>query len=351
MHRLSGLWPQLVQFDNLWLAWRRARKGKSRRPDVVLFELEVECHLRQLQRELVNGQYQPGAYRLFSLYERKPRIIAAAPFRDRVVHHALMNIIEAPLDRRFIDDSYACRRGKGTHAAIERYQRWSQRYRYVLQLDLQRYFPSIQHTLLKTALRARIKDQPVLDLLDQIIDASPSTGGLGIPIGNLTSQFFANLYLDDFDHWVKEKLRVKPYLRYVDDMVFLAHDKGQLRAILPLIEAQLIRYQVRIHPNKVHIRPTRCGINFLGYQITPQCRRLANGNGYRFRRRLRTYAHLYRLGLLDWAAIDPAVQAWIGHACHGDTIGLRQTLFGHVSFVRGSLPKAKSSRSRRLVEQ
>ena len=149
MKRIGGLWPQIVTFDNLYLAYRKARRGKQGRDEVARFTLNLEHELLTLERELRSGNYCPGAYRLFTLYERKPRLIAAAPFRDRVVHHAVMNRLEPPIDRRMIDDSYACRRAKGVHAAVARYQRWSQRYPYVLKGDVARYFPSIDHAILK----------------------------------------------------------------------------------------------------------------------------------------------------------------------------------------------------------
>ena len=211
MKRLGGIWRQLVGFQNLVLAYRKARRGKRSRPGVAEFGLDLERQLIALQRELENGEYRPGAYRLFTIYDRKPRIIAAAPFRDRVVHHAVMNLIEPPLDRTFIFDSYACRHGKGVHAAVARYQAWTQTYSYVLKMDVRQYFPSIDHEILKSKLRRRIKDERILDLLDRIIDGSPYGNAelyyfvsdelftplerrVGIPIGNLTSQFFANLY-------------------------------------------------------------------------------------------------------------------------------------------------------------
>jgi RNA-directed DNA polymerase len=247
MKRLGGIFEQVVAFDNLLLAFRKARRGKRRRPPVAGFELRLERELLALQLELLTGDYQPGGYRLFTIYERKPRLIAAAPFRDRVVHHALLNVIEPVIDRRFIDDSYACRAGKGTHAAVERYQHWSRRHAYALKVDIARYFPSIDHDILKGKLRRYLKDARVLRLFDRIIGSGPpfeETGladyfpgddlfgpierGRGIPIGNLTSQFLANLYLDGFDHFVKEVLGVRPYLRYVDDMVLLDDDKGRL---------------------------------------------------------------------------------------------------------------------------
>ena len=227
MRRLGGLWPRVIAFDNLLSAFSKARRGKRNRAEVARFTLDLEPNLFALQRDLESGCYRPGAYRLFTIYERKPRLIAAAPFRDRVVHHALMNVIEPPLDRTFIHDCYACRRGKGAHAAVDRYQAWARRYGYALKLDVQQYFPSIDHGLLKEKLAQRIKDPLVLDLLGRIIDGGPESACTalhsfpgddlltplerrrGIPIGNLTSQFFANLYLDRFDHAVKQQLGVQ----------------------------------------------------------------------------------------------------------------------------------------------
>ncbi|HPE72805.1 MAG TPA: reverse transcriptase/maturase family protein [Candidatus Competibacter sp.] len=354
MKRLRDLWPQLIRFDNLWQAWRQARRGKSRSPGAVAFELNLERELLALQRELADGTYQPGAYRLFTLYERKPRLIAAAPFRDRVVHHAIMNIIEPPLDRTFIHDSYACRRGKGTHAAVDRYQRWAQRYPYVLKLDIRRYFPSIDHAVLKAKLRRRIADPQVLALLDRIIDGSPTEAAgeptwfpgddlltplerrRGIPIGNLTSQFFANLYLDDLDHWLKEQRRIPAYLRYVDDLVLLADAKTVLHDHHAALADYLSRERLRLHPRKAQVSRTRDGLNLLGYLVFPHRRRLRNDNGLRFRRRLRRFARAYAQGRLTLAAMDPSVQAWLGHARHADTLGLCQSLFDAVSFTRGA---------------
>jgi retron-type reverse transcriptase len=368
MKRLGNLWPRLVAFDNLWLAWRKARKGKSRSGAAQLFELDLEGNLLTLQRELEEGSYRPGEYRLFTIYEHKPRQIAAAPFRDRVVHHAVMNLIEPPLDARFIFDSYACRRGKGTHAAVARYQGWARRYPYVLKLDIRQYFPSIDHAILKQRLRARLKDRKLLSLLDRIIDGgltaaadlppfpgddllTPLERPRGIPIGNLTSQFFANLYLDDFDHWVKETLHCRAYLRYVDDMVLLADDKSRLADWRELIRERLAADRLLLHPRKAHIYHTRRGISLLGYTVFPDFRRLRAENGYRFFRRLRGLACAYGEGRADWARIDSSVQAWIGHARHADTLGLRRKRFGGVTFTRGSGPEVRPCCAGRFVEQ
>jgi retron-type reverse transcriptase len=358
--RLGGVWSQVVSFENLLLAWRKAKCGKGQGEALSRFALDLEPALIALQRELESGAYAPGRYRLFTIYERKPRRIAAAPFRDRVVHHALMNRIEAPLDQTFIHDSYACRKGKGVHRAVTRYQRWAQRYTYALKMDVQQYFPSIDHDILKEKLRRRIKDRRLLGLLDRIIDTSPPGNNppayfnsddlftclerrTGIPIGNLTSQFFANLYLDDLDHYIKEHLRCRAYLRYVDDMVVLDDDKQRLAELRLIVRERLAADRLLLHPRKAHVSPTALGLNLLGYGVYPNRRRLRNDNGHRFARKLRRFSSEYAAGRLDWEDINPAVQSWIGHACHADTEGLRQRIFGRTIFQRGLDRKAASA--------
>ncbi|WHZ13914.1 MAG: Retron-type RNA-directed DNA polymerase [Nitrospira sp.] len=352
MKRLGDIWPRLVSFENLFAAYRKARRGKRGRSGVAEFGLNLERELLTLRRELQDESYRPGDYRLFTIYERKPRIIAAVPFRDRVVHHAVMNVIETPLDRTFIADSYACRHGKGVHAAVDRYQAWAQTYRYVLKMDVRQYFPSIDHGLLKEKLGRRIKDPRLLALLDRIIDGSPSTHELeyfpgddlftpverrvGIPIGNLTSQFFANLYLDDLDHDIKQVLRVRPYLRYVDYMVVLDHDKARLADIRAAVRERLAADRLRLHPYKAQVTRVSDGLTLLGYVVYPERRRLRNDNGHRFARKLRRMAQAYRAGLLEWANIVASTRSWIGHATHADTEGLRRAIFSQAVFERGT---------------
>ncbi|MBT7307329.1 MAG: RNA-dependent DNA polymerase [Gammaproteobacteria bacterium] len=354
MRRIGNLWPRLLTFENLLLAYRKARCGKKQRKSVAYFTLNLERELLQLQRELGEGSYQPGEYRLFTIYERKPRNIAAAPFRDRVVHHALMNVIEPPLDRTFIYDSYACRKGKGVHAAVARYQKWAERYGYVLQMDVAQYFSSIDHRILKQKLRRRIKDKNILSLCDQIIDTGPqqpADGRIyfpgddlltpierprGIPIGNLTSQILANLYLDELDHAIKEQFRIAAYLRYVDDLAILDDDKGRLHELREWVRERLVTDRLVLHPRKSHITPVGVGIDFLGYHLFPQRRLLRNDNGHRFVRKLRGFARGYAARILDWGDFNPSVQSWIGHAQHADTKGLRRVIFSNTLFRRGS---------------
>ncbi|NIR90838.1 MAG: RNA-directed DNA polymerase [Gammaproteobacteria bacterium] len=360
MKRVGGLWLRLVSFDNLLLAYRKARRGKRARPGVAEFELGLERNLLALQDELVTGRYRPGAYRQFTIYERKPRLITAAPFRDRVLHHAVMNVIEAPIDRRFIHDSYACRIGKGVYKAVNRYQRWCQRYRFALKLDVRSYFPSIDHEILKAKLRRHLKDQRTLELLDRIIGASPDYGRpltyfpgddlfspvdrrVGIPIGNLTSQFFANLYLDAFDHFVKDSLRVRAYLRYVDDIILLDNDPARLHELRLVLAERLERDRLELHARKGGVMPVCTGVDVLGYRVFPAYRLLRNDNGHRFSRKLRRFAVGYARGRLALSDIDPSVQSWLGHAGHADTLGLRGAIFGAARFSRGAGQAAASA--------
>jgi hypothetical protein len=239
------------------------------------------------------------------------------------------------------------------HAAVARYQAWANRYRYALKMDVRQYFPSVDHELLKEMLAARIKDPRTLALLGAIIDTSPEPSGepvwfpgddlftpverrRGIPIGNLTSQFFANLYLDELDHHLKEDLRLPAYLRYVDDLVVLGDDKGFLGEIRHRVSERLAGLRLVLHPHKAHIAPTRAGLDLLGYRVFPDRRLLRNDNGHRFARRLRAFAEAYAAGRLGWQDFDASVQSWLGHARHADTLGLRRTIFAATIFCRGA---------------
>ena len=241
MKRRGNLWPELISFANLHRAAMKARRGKRQRPDVLRFHFNLEQELWRLHDELSRRDYRPGPYRTFTIHEPKVRLISAASYRDRVVHHALCNVLEPVFERSLSFDSYSCRAGKGTHAAVDRCQEFARRYRYVLKADIRKFFPSIDHEILKAALR-KIKDHDVLWLAGLIIDhANPQERVLqwfpgddlftplerqrGLPIGNQTSQFFANVYLDALDHFVKDRLRVPGYVRYCDDFLAFSDDK------------------------------------------------------------------------------------------------------------------------------
>ena len=351
MKRIGGLYSSIYAFSNLQSAALRARKGKRHRPDVVAFHFDLETNLLRLRDELQGGLYTPGAYRTFRITDPKPRLISAAPYRDRVVHHALCNVIEPLFDRTFIYDSYANRTEKGTHRALDRCTEFARRYQFVLKCDITGYFPSVDHDLLKSCIAKTIKCPETLNLITVILDSSepsdpnpryfqgdnlftPHERRSGIPIGNLTSQLFGNVYLNDFDHWMKEVIRAKGYLRFVDDFLIFSEDSRWLHDLLPRIQTYMASLRVRLHARKCQIVPVKCGVEFLGWQVFPDHRRLRRSTGVRFQRKLRALAEGYSIGEISHTEVEASVMSWLGHLKHGDTWGLRTSLLGQTSFIR-----------------
>lgn len=269
----KNLFAEVVEFDNLYSAYLRARKSKRFRPEVLRFGDVLEENLIQIQNELIWEQYRPTEYRQFYVYDPKKRLISAPAFRDRVIHQALVKVIEPLFESKFIFDSYACRKTKGNHAAMERVQMFSKVIRqnqgeyYVLKADVLKYFFSIDRTVLLSILRKTIKDAKLLNLVAKIINTDNSNTGL--PIGALTSQLFANIYLNELDHFVKEELRMKYYVRYMDDFVILHPSKEKLKSALVEIST-LLNDRLRIQlNNKTQIFPYKRGVDFCGYRIWP----------------------------------------------------------------------------------
>jgi hypothetical protein len=352
MRRSGGLIEQIASFENLLWAAARARRGKKRRPDVAAFHVDLESNLLALRDELRGGGYMPGAHRVFSIRDPKPRVISAAPYRDRVAHHAVCRYVGPALERGLIHDCYANRVGKGTHAALDRCTHFARRNRYVLKCDIARYFPSMDRAMLKGQLRHALKCGPTLVILDRIIDMAepgpdvpvyfhgdhllaPYERVRGVPIGNLTSQLFGNSYLSAFDHWVKEGLGATAYLRFVDDFLLFSDDKAWLAEARRRLGGELAGLRLQLHPRKCQIVPTQCGVEFLGWHVYPDHRRLKRKTGVRFSRRLRGLVQGYREGRIDREEVRASVMSWIGHLRHGDTWGLRTALLEKAVFVRG----------------
>ncbi|MSR59927.1 MAG: RNA-dependent DNA polymerase [Planctomycetaceae bacterium] len=353
MKRYGNLWSQLISFENLLRAALKARRGKRFRPSVANFEFCLEVELWRLHDELEAGTYRPGPYRSFRIFEPKERLISAAPYRDRIVHHALTSLLDPIYEPAFIHDSYACRQGKGTHAAVARCQEFARHFAYVLKADIRKFFPSMDHEILKSSITRKIKDPDVLRLVAQIIDHSnpqepvshwfpgddlftPGERRRGIPIGNQTSQFFANVYLDPLDHFVKERLRIKGYVRYVDDFLLFADDKRTLANAREEIAAFLGKLRLRLHPKKNVVFPVTEGIRFLGYRVYPTHRLLAKENVWRFLRRVRQMQADYRRRRTTLPEIRERLMSWSGHARHADTHRLREYLFDTIGFQRAA---------------
>ena len=347
----NRFFQKVCSFENLLSAARKAQRGKRFQDQVSAFNFHLERELYRLQTELQTQTYRPGPYYEFHVYEPKLRKISAAPYRDRVVHHALCNIIEPIFDPTFIFDTYACRKGKGTHKAVDRFTEFSRKNTYVLKCDIKKYFPSIDHEILKTQLRRKIRDAQVLWLLDLIVDSSNPQEEVreyfegddlltvlarkrGIPIGNLTSQFFANIYLNRFDHFVKENLRCRYYIRYMDDFVVLEKDKARLHQVKVEMAAYLAGFRLKLHAHKCQVFPVKDGTDFLGYQVFPTHRRLRPSSVRRARRRLRGLREDYDSGKISWADVNHSVQSWLGHVKHADTYGLRRAIFSQTVFRR-----------------
>ena len=369
MKKFKNLYPQLISFGNLYLAALKAERGKRGHPDVAAFDFDLEANLLRLQEQLATHTYRHSRYYSFRIYDPKSRLISAAPFRDRVAHHALVRVIEPLFERSFITDSYANRVGKGTHRALDRCQAFARRYRYVLQCDLRQFFPSVDHAVLRDILARKIADPDVLWLMDRILESGvgvlddeydmvyfpqddplspgPTPGSLGsgqglfaanrprgLPIGNLTSQFWANCYLNPFDHFVKRQLRCQAYLRYVDDFLLFADAKRQLWDWKRAIQGYLARLRLTLHQRESTVYPVTNGIPFLGFRVYPSHRRLRRRNGVSFARRLRGWCVELARGELTQEQLNQRVQGWVAHAAHGNTYRLRFSLFSSIVIPR-----------------
>lgn len=351
---LSPLFRRLCSFENLLIAYRGAARGKRSRPEVAGFDYDLEGRLFQIRERLLAGNWRPHPYRRFRVAEPKPRVISAAPFEDRVVHHALVNVLEPLFERRFIRHSYANRLQKGVHRAADYATTLARRYPYVLRCDITQFFPSIDLAILRRILARVACDDRTLAVCDAILaggayelkdeytlvlypDDTPETAAArprGLPIGNQTSQFWANCYLDPLDHFVTDQMGCRAYLRYVDDFLLFADDKGTLHRWKSEIVAFLARrLRLVIHEREGAVSPVVEGISFLGYRVFPDHRRLRRRNGVAFARRLKRMARRYHAGDLGIERVSACVRGWVAHAAHADTWRLRQSLLEATAFV------------------
>jgi len=344
MKRYGNLWQDIIGFGNLLSAAKLTQQGKRFRPNVLDFNYNLEEELFKIQEELISKTYLPGTYRTFEIVEPKRRMISAAPYRDRVVHHALCKIIVPIFERTFIHHSYANRLGFGTHRALRKFTEYTRSSRYILQCDIKKYFPSIDHEILKQLVRRKIKCPDTLWLIDTVINNSnpqesvieyfpgdnlllPLSRRRGLPIGNLSSQFFANVYLNGFDHFVREQLKISKYLRYVDDFAFCSDDYGLLQDTRLAVEEYLASLRLKIHPIKSQLFETKEGANFLGFRVFPETIRVRQENLRRGRRRLKNFQKAYANNEIEIEKLARSMQSWIAHLEHGNTWKLRQKIF------------------------
>jgi len=321
MKSYGGLFAHIVGIDNLRQAMEVAARGKRDRAAVAGFLNNADEELLRLHEELESGTYTPRPYQQFRIWDPKPRTISCAHFRDRVVHHAICDLIGPLIERRFIFDCWACRQDKGTHRASARVQQLARRLAYFLKLDVASFFGSVDHDFLLGLLARQFRERRLLALLETIIRV-PRGGespGKGLPIGNLTSQWFANLYLDGADHLVKEKLRLPGYVRYMDDMVLFADTKAVLWAAHDALATFLAdERHLKLKADATRLAPCTEGIPFLGLRIFPGSWRLQRGRLLRTQRRMRAKERAYLEGglsaeeLARSAAAAQGILSWYG---------------------------------------
>lgn len=349
----SAAFFRLTEWSALWRACEAALRARRSRPSSARYAFNQAELLLELQQRLRSGCWRHGLYQHFTIHEPKRRLISAASFEDRIVHHALCGEIEARFERVFIDASFANRLGKGTHAAIAMAQRLAQRHPYVLRMDVRQHFPSIDHQLLRQALYRYVPEHDLRWLIDAILASAavdgPQEGAMhrlfpgddllalcrpkGLPIGNLTSQFWSNVYLHSLDLCVTRQLRCPAYLRYVDDFAIFGSNKSQLWEVKAAVVQHLARLRLTVHEGSAQVTPTRDGMPWLGMVVYPGQMRLKARKVHHSSRKLE---HLYSElceGRISFAAFDAAVQGWVNHARHADTEGLREHVIG-----RWSLP-------------
>jgi retron-type reverse transcriptase len=319
----NGLWDELVDFENIYRGYLAAAKGKRYRNEVLAYKADLEDNLFSIIKDIKENTYKPLPLRQFWITDPKRRLISAPAFRDRIVHHSIVRIIEPIFEKRFIKESFACRVGFGTHAAMKHVHHCTQMARrewgeyYVLKCDITKFFPSVDHEILKKTIRRSIRDSRVLRLIDTIIDwyNSDNKYGIGIPIGALTSQLFANVYLDPLDHFLKEKCRVKYYARYMDDFVIISRDKLFLHELLKKTGVFLTGLKIRLNP-KTEIFPGKHGIDFCGYRVWPTHIKPRKRTVKRAKKRMKKMAMLYRTNpkILEHAKMS--LQSFLGYIMH-----------------------------------
>jgi RNA-directed DNA polymerase len=343
--RHENLFPRIANFEALRTAARRAIRGKRKKRGGAAFQFALERELLKLERELLAGTYQTGQYVEIHLTRPKKRLVSAAPFRDRVVQHALLAIAGPVFERGFIGNTFANRVGKGTHKAIAAYETYRDRHAHVLRCDIFRYFPAIDHEILKADFRRRIRCQRTLQLMDTIIDGSneqepvnlhfpgddlltPALRRRGLPIGNLMSQFSANVYLDPLDHFCTEVLRA-PYVRYVDDFALFADDIEKLADWQRRIDAFLVRRRLRLHPRKTFITETAGPAEFLGLVLHGNGKRaLPEANIQAFKGRLKGMNAAVRAGTVSRGEASKKIASWEAHADHAHAYAARRAILG-----------------------
>lgn len=310
--------------ENLARAYARAAKGKRRRPEVQAFEQDLWSELSRLGEGMRNLSVDVGRFHAFWVFDPKARRIHAPCFSERVLHHALMAKMGPVLDKSLIDDTFACRTGNGSLAAVQRAQQHARRFPYFVKTDVRRYFDSIHQATLEGLLERRFKNAGLLELCHRILRSYEVAPGCGLPIGALTSQYFANAYLNPLDRFLLEELKVAGMVRYMDDVVWWCQSLEQAKSTLDEVNAFVeARLSLHLHP-QAYIQRSQQGLSFLGFRILPGVLRLSRRRRVRYRRARQAWERAYRLGLIDGLALQRGYEGAFATVAHADSLGFRR---------------------------
>ena len=328
------LFCEMTSLGHIFQCWDQFRRGKRKRKDVQAFERHLEDNIFQLQIDLKNFQYSHAPYDQFYVTDPKQRHISKAGVRDRLVHQVVYATLTKILDEKFIFHSLSSRIGKGTHIGITHLHRMIRKVSangnlpcYALKMDVRRFFDTVDHEVLKILLRKHIKDENILKITDMIIDSFQMKKGtaknVGIPLGNVTSQLFANVYLHALDDFIKQELKEKYYLRYCDDFIILSNDKDHLASLILTVQDFLLKtLKLELHPKKVTIRKLSQGIDFVGYVLFEKHILMRTRSKQRMKRRLKEAYELYLIGKTDAASMDQRLQSYLGILSHANEYAL-----------------------------
>jgi len=332
MKKAGNLIEKIIETSNLELAYYKAKKGKTDKPDVIEFGKQLYINLNNLQQQILTGNIETGKYKFFTIYDPKKRIISAAPFCQRVLHHAIMNICHPYFEKKQIYDSYANRVKKGTYAAISRAAYYNKRYKWFLKLDFRKYFDSLNHNILKQQLKSVFKDTHLLKIFDCIINSYSVASGRGVPIGNLTSQYFSNHYLAGADHYVKETLCVPGYVRYMDDMI-LWHNNKQILLSLGHKFREYTEKYLCLTLKPFCFNKNIIGLPFLGYILYPHKVNLSARSRNRFIEKVKIYTNNLKLGKWSQKEFQNHIVPLISFTEHANTKAYRRNIMQDNSLI------------------
>lgn len=335
----KNVFDKITSLENLFSAWDTFKSDKRNKTDVQRFEFRLEENIFKLNRELQNKTYEHGQYASFYIHDPKQRHIHKATVRDRILHHAIFSVVNPIFEPTFIAHSFSCRIGKGTHKGVDSFAsmllKSSQnnlRNCFVLKCDIKKFFDAIDHNILVSVIQKRIKDRDAIWLLEKVVEGFESSQSnifqqKGVPIGNLTSQLFANIYMNKFDQFIKHTLKIKNYCRYTDDFVVVSNNQSYLMDLIPKVTSFLnTNLQLELHPKKVSIRKFRQGVDFLGYITLPYHRGIRSKTKHRIFRKLEMRVREYNSGAINRQTLEQSLQSYLGVLTHANAYDLSEQL-------------------------